>query len=71
MVRLIRDTLPILPRSHDAKGNTVDVVWSTGAAVRRDNGQGGFIKLLINGLHCPPHPSVHRALRELHITDEN
>jgi phage head maturation protease len=46
VIRAARDLLPLIPASWNATTRTIDVVWSTGAAVRRDDGQGRFIEEL-------------------------
>ena len=65
---MIRDTMPILPRSFDPKSNTVDVVWSTGARIRRAAGAREFIEELdLSGARLDrlnagaPFLRVHRA----------
>lgn len=70
MVRMILDTLPILPRSHDPASNTVDVIWTTGARVRRYAGEAQFLEELdLGGARLDrlnagaPFLRVHRADR--------
>ncbi len=46
MIRLVRDLLSLIPASWNATTRTIDVVWSTGAAVRRYDGDREFLEVL-------------------------
>lgn len=46
MIRAARDLMPVVPASWNEARRTIDVVWSTGAAVRRDDGNDGFLEEL-------------------------
>ncbi len=46
MILAARDLMPVVPASWNEARRTIDVVWSTGAAVRRDDGNGGFLEEL-------------------------
>ncbi len=68
MILAARDLMPVVPASWNEARRTIDVVWSTGAAVRRDDGQGGFLEELdmagarLDRLNSgAPFLKVHRA----------
>jgi hypothetical protein len=70
MIRLARDLMPIKPASWNERERTIDVVWTTGAAVRRYDGDREFLEVLdlagarlgrLNG--GAPFLKVHRADR--------